>query len=247
MEKKSLRLPWSFAAIGAGVAVVIRLIAAGAIADWSLVALVILGALFFSGAIIGLGWTETAPTKIGRVIKAVFLFVLIWGGMAWLGISVRRSVVPVPAPQGRADIRVKTLSITILGQDRLPTLDVHFENRGTLTADVQSYHGVYPSEEKDSIGLEARLFQRMLDETKNIKLPTYTVPAGSPRYMHYTGERSLTTQEEAQIRSGKVMMYFVGRLVYKDAVGWQAYEYCMYHGVEPRTFSCLTHNGPALP
>jgi hypothetical protein len=203
--------------------------------------------LLFAGAcFVVAGWR--IAKAIGRRVSLVTLLIAVFiaGGFWELYSRLKQEAVPPPVVQ-RADIRVKTLGITVMGQDRLPTLDVHFENKGSLSADVQSYYGVYTSGEQDSADLESRLFQRMLDESKKVTVRTYTVPGGSPRYMHYTGARPLTTEEERQIRSGRVAMYFIGKLVYRDALGWRAYEYCAYMTNEPRTFTCLGHNGPALP
>jgi hypothetical protein len=147
----------------------------------------------------------------------------------------------------RADVRVRQIEIRMLGEGGLPMLNVHFENVGSLRAEVKSYYSVYTTKRKDTIELEDQIFQKMLDDTKGLDVPTYDVPAGSKRYMHYKGTRPVSPEQQDQLRSGRLSMYFVGRLVYHDALGWQAFEYCSYLKNEPRVFSCMRHNGPATP
>ncbi len=85
MDSEALKLLWISTAVGAGIAVVITLIAAAeAIPKWSVVVLVILGCLFFHGAAIGLGWAKLQPTNI----KSAILLGIIWVGMTALGFAV---------------------------------------------------------------------------------------------------------------------------------------------------------------
>jgi len=85
MDRKALKLLWISTGLGAGIAVVITLIAAAeAIPRWSVVVLVILGSLFFHAAAIGLGWAKMEPTNM----KSAVLLGIIWIGMVALGFAV---------------------------------------------------------------------------------------------------------------------------------------------------------------
>ena len=67
---------------------IITLIAtASAVARWSVIALVILGALALSKGVYDLGWMK-APHQLGAPLKAGAIFILIWGGMIYLGKTV---------------------------------------------------------------------------------------------------------------------------------------------------------------
>ena len=79
------RLWWTFTGVGAGMATVITLVANSALPKWSIVTLVVFGALFFSGAVYGLGWIKRTPRPLGRPVRAVAALIVILGGMLALG------------------------------------------------------------------------------------------------------------------------------------------------------------------
>jgi hypothetical protein len=83
IDKKSLKMLWLSVCWGGGGAVVITLIAgAGAINRWAVIALVILGSLFFPVAVYLHGWMKVR-------VKAIGILVVIWGSMAAVGWLVR--------------------------------------------------------------------------------------------------------------------------------------------------------------
>src|ERR1700680_3728890 len=87
MDSEAIRLLWIGTALGAGIAVVVTLIAAAdSIPRWSVTVLVILGALFFSGSVIGLGWARL--TRKGLTIRDIAIFAAIWLVMILLGWKV---------------------------------------------------------------------------------------------------------------------------------------------------------------
>jgi hypothetical protein len=88
MDSEAHKLLWIATALGAGVAVIITLIAAAdAIPRWSIASLVILGSICFGGAVIGLEWAHF-PLKL----KDLLIFAAIWIGMSLLGWAVWSSL-----------------------------------------------------------------------------------------------------------------------------------------------------------
>lgn len=74
--------------MGAAVACIIALIqATGVLERASIVALVVLGALFFSLGIWGLGWLK-APFSVGTPLRTLIILSIVWGGMAFLGYRI---------------------------------------------------------------------------------------------------------------------------------------------------------------
>lgn len=81
---KNARLAWSLSALAAGVGCIIAILQAGSLLEkTNLVALFILGSLFFTLGAYGLGWFR-APVAIGRIPRVIILLSIIWGGMGWL-------------------------------------------------------------------------------------------------------------------------------------------------------------------
>jgi hypothetical protein len=84
VDTEPLRALWIASAVGGGIAVVITLIAAaGAIPKWSVIALVLLGIVFFYGAAVGLHLVNLWP--IG--VKSAVVFGLIAIGMTIFGLA----------------------------------------------------------------------------------------------------------------------------------------------------------------
>ena len=83
------RFWWTFTGVGAGVATVITLVASSALPKWSIVTLVVFGALFFTGAAYGLRWIKRTPHPLGQTVRAIAALIVILGGMIALGWRIR--------------------------------------------------------------------------------------------------------------------------------------------------------------
>lgn len=85
---KGKKLAWSLLGAGAGVSCIVALVqGAGSLHPFSIIALTVLGGLFFSGAAYGLEWYK-APFPIGTIPRTLFILAVIWGGMIYLGYRV---------------------------------------------------------------------------------------------------------------------------------------------------------------
>jgi len=87
MDTEAVRLLWIGTALGAGITVVITLIAAAkSIPRWSVAALVILGSLFFCGSFYG--FAGTTPFFRSRPNVTILIYALIWLAMFGLAVGV---------------------------------------------------------------------------------------------------------------------------------------------------------------
>lgn len=84
LMSKNTKFAWSLEGLGAGVCCIIAILQAGSLLEkTNLVALFILGSLFFTFGAYGLGWFR-APVAIGRIPRVIMLLLIIWGGMGCL-------------------------------------------------------------------------------------------------------------------------------------------------------------------
>jgi hypothetical protein len=147
----------------------------------------------------------------------------------------------------RASIQIKSLDVRAIGDDGFPFVNVHFENAGDISAEVQNHYAIYTTENNPTEGRQEELFQRMLNDSKSVPSKTFTVPAKSKRVLNDKALQPVSTDENRLLHSGNAVMYFMGRLDYRDAQGWQAIDFCAYKDRYPMVKSCFHHNGPAQP
>jgi len=133
---KGAKLGWSLLGVGAGVTCIVALIqGAGSLHPISIIALVVLGSIFFSGAAYGLGWFR-APIPIGTIPRTVVILSVIWIGMGWLGYRIwtetAHSQVEYPTMEDIA-ISAHLPLIPNLRVNGTPMIAIGFINAGRAT------------------------------------------------------------------------------------------------------------------
>jgi len=81
-----------------------------------------------------------------------------------------------------------------------------------------------------------------LEGTKRLKPIRNTIPVNAEQFVTDTGVR-ITSEQIAELKTGKYILYLTGRLIYHDHTGTHRTDYCLATFGDPSVlFFCHRHN-----
>ena len=177
-----------------------------------------------------------------RTAASVVIGLALFAGNAWLLAKVPR------APALR--VTGYTLYQQTVGEPL--RIGVHVTNDGASTiATAGAYSvGVFDSDDKPSLALEEKVFQKAQQEfderaTAGTLVVMEVPPQGKMHFDIDTRPKILTTEMLNSIATGSIRVYFAGILQYKDANGEQVIPYCGFTDASVHSIpNCAGHNAP---
>jgi hypothetical protein len=249
MDRKAGRLLWLSIAWGAGIGIVITLLSTyGTLQRTSVISLVILGGLFFTGAVLSQGWLR-APVPVGTPVRAAAILALIWGGMVVLGVLALAN----PQPAKRAHIRIDNFEFLKVVARKQMGINLFFRNDGDVEAiEERSYAAVarttdIGTDPADARKVEDYLWNQFTSSPKQRATPHNLPPHSMGMWATFYGD-ALDEWQVSQLKQGKFVIWFMGTVVYRDTLGERTTQFCSYYKGNPKVvFACEHHNGDAEP
>lgn len=215
---KDATLAWSLFRIGAGLVCLIALVRlSGTLGESRIVAFVVLGAIFFSIGVYGIGLTR-APAVFATLPLSIVILSAIWGGMIYVGYKAR----PIPPPPKPIIVGYEVI---LFKPEQPPVANVLFENTGgdgTITAYTHSalaLTSAEPSEKKK----ELQEFNRQLVSQGGGL--AFGMRHEETRWLAISGP-PLTPEHIDGLKHGKYAFYFSGTVLASG--GQSPYEFCSF-------------------
>jgi hypothetical protein len=209
---------WSLFRIGAGLVCLIALIRpSGTLGESRIAALVVLGAIFFSIGVYGLGRLRV-PVAFATLPRTIVILSAIWGGMISEGYKVR----PISPPP---TLIIAGYEVILFKREQPPLANVLFENvggEGTIT--VYS-HGALALTSADPFEKKKELqeFDRQLVSQGGGL--AFRLRHGVTRWLAISGP-PLTPEDIDGLKHGKYAFYFSGTILASG--GQSPYEFCSF-------------------
>jgi len=162
------------------------------------------------------------------------------------GVSIIQETINPSQPK-QARIHIFKVKLHPLRPNNSPPLNVFFKNTGKVKAEIQIFWSSGFAEPTNKVSEEIKreqiLYEQLKATIKNDSKHYHEAPPGVGMWI--THPSSLLSEDQfQQLQRGKLVLYFLGAIKYRDADGTRYTTYCLSTQGNPKViFSCRRYIG----